>query len=164
MARYEFPFENLDTPELCRLFLDDHQIHVYDLAYLELEIFENNPTEINRFLLDQDPDLNYLMEQFDCKCEYYTEDKFTSSFISNANSLSVFHMNSRSLVKHFREIELFMSNIKYNFTFIGFSETWLKSSNVDCYNITNYCHEFDVRTIKNGGGVSLYILSQCPNT
>ena len=34
---------------------------------------------------------------------------------------------------------------------------WLKASNANLYNLENYSHEYNIRTKKQGGGVSLFI-------
>ena len=49
-----------------------------------------------------------------------------------------------------------LENLKFNFSFIGVSETWATIMNQDVLNITNYNHEQCIRNKKrNGGGTSL---------
>ena len=50
-----------------------------------------------------------------------------------------------------------MSNIYCDFSVIGFSETWLNSSNIDTYGIDGYNHVGITRESGKGGGVSLFI-------
>ena len=50
-----------------------------------------------------------------------------------------------------------MSNIYCDFSVIGFSETWLNSSNIDTYGIDGYSHVGITRESGKGGGVSLFI-------
>ena len=44
-----------------------------------------------------------------------------------------------------------------NLSVIGISETWLTSSNKNCYGIPQYTSEHLCRESKRGGGVSLFI-------
>ena len=44
-----------------------------------------------------------------------------------------------------------------NFPIIGVTENWLKPHNVDSYFIEGYTHEYDLRPMRPGGGVSLFI-------
>ena len=45
-----------------------------------------------------------------------------------------------------------LENLKFNFSFIGLSETWATIMNQDVLNITNYNHEQCIRTKKRKGG------------
>ena len=99
MADYLFPFQQLEDNELSKFLIEDGIM--FDICYLDRKEFLNNSTDINRFLIDEDPDLNYINAVFQCNCKYYMEDKFISNFQNISNKLSIFHMNARSLVKHF---------------------------------------------------------------
>lgn len=50
-----------------------------------------------------------------------------------------------------------MQALDCDFSVIGLSETWLKSTNVDLYGVDGYCMEYKVREDKTGGGVAMYI-------
>ena len=52
---------------------------------------------------------------------------------------------------------IFLQMLKFNFTFLGVTEIWLKDSNVDSYNITDYNVEHNYRSHKGGGGFSLFV-------
>ena len=51
----------------------------------------------------------------------------------------------------------YMSNVNCDFYIIGFSETWLNSSNIDTYGIDGYSHVGLTREMGKEGGVSLFI-------
>ena len=51
----------------------------------------------------------------------------------------------------------YMSNINHTFSVIGFTETWLKPSNIETFGITGYNHVGLTRQNGKGGGVSLFI-------
>ena len=51
----------------------------------------------------------------------------------------------------------YMSDINHTFSVIGFTETWLKPSNIETFCITGYNHVGLTRHNGKGGGVSLFI-------
>ena len=78
MANYQFPFQHLDDDELSIIFIND--IFMFNIDFLEEKVFVNNSNEVNRFLIDEDPDLNYINDKLYCCCKYYMEDLFLSTF------------------------------------------------------------------------------------
>ena len=56
------------------------------------------------------------------------------------------------------DLEYMLENLKFNFSFIGLSETWATIMNQDVLNITNYNHEQCIRNKKRkcGGDKPLY--------
>ena len=49
--------------------------------------------------------------------------------VSFKNGFSILHLNSRSFNRNHDNIEVFLSNIEYNFSLIAMSETWFKQDN-----------------------------------
>ena len=115
-------------------------------------------------------------------CKYYTSHEFLSAFelmcdsncnqskmsnINNSfqdktsNSFSLLHINSRSINKNFDSVENFLDSLnRFSFSVIGISETWLKSTSPDTFNIANYHMIHADRKKGRGGGVAMYINSQ----
>ena len=54
------------------------------------------------------------------------------------NSLSLFHMNIRSLPKHIDELEQYLDSLKVTFSIIGLTETRLNEAKEDLYSMKNY--------------------------
>ena len=116
-----------------------------------------------------DPDINSLNYQNGINsCQYYTVQDFLAVFSkddkriddnnNNNNNLSLLHINSRSINKHFDSFETFFNLMKnFKFSVIGISETWLHSNSPDIYNIPNYKMIHIDRKDGRGGGVALYI-------
>ena len=50
-----------------------------------------------------------------------------------------------------------LENLKFNFSFIGLSETWAIIMNQNVLNITNYNHEQCIRNEKRKGGGQAFI-------
>lgn len=111
-----------------------------------------------------DPDLQYYNEatylENVSNCKYYTED----SFIKKCNEVhvdsqcfSLIQINIRSIPKNLTCFENYLRGLNFCFTVIGISETWLNTSNKDCYEIGGYNHYSLCRNIKTGGGVSLFV-------
>ena len=69
----------------------------------------------------------------------------------------MFHMNIKSLPKHFDELQQYLHMLEYDFSLIGISETWLNENNVDLYDLNGYVTIKGCRKERRGGGVSLYI-------
>ena len=66
-------------------------------------------------------------------------------------------MNIRSIKKKFDELSDYLTSLKYNFSIIGLTETWLSENCTNMYNIRNYKLLTANRKNKSGGGVGMYI-------
>ena len=80
-----------------------------------------------------------------------------STKCNNADYISFLHVNCRSLNKNFSELLALLKLIDIPVTAIAVTETWLKHSSHDCYNIHGYNCIFNSRLTKNGGGVGIYL-------
>ena len=124
--------------------------------------FEINDDESSP-LFDADPDVNFyqgIQNNNMNTCDYYYENSFNKKCRDlnlTDNNLSFLHSNIRSMPRNLDRFEEYMSNINTKFSFIGFSETWLKPENENCYGLSGYVAEHNSRVHKVGGGVSLYI-------
>ena len=110
---------------------------------------------------DLDPDANFY-GSFDNDCDYFIEDQFNSMLKSQKfsdQSFSLFHLNIRSLECNLHNLTNLLSNISIEFSVIGITETWLKSSTYSV-DIKGYNFFHERRKDKIGGGVGLY-LSDC---
>ena len=110
-----------------------------------------------------DPDSNHFDFNV-AKFKSYDIDSFIDSPCNISNSFSVFHHNSRSISGKLGEYELFFKSLKDPFDILIFTETWLKTDNVDNCNFEGYKSVHLLRPIdkhidfKNvGGGISIYI-------
>ena len=56
-------------------------------------------------------------------CQYYDTDEFKDKFLKMESKLSAIHLNISSLSKHFDELNTLLALLKYNFSFIGLTET-----------------------------------------
>ena len=86
-----------------------------------------NPFSVNEELQNNelDPDVNYYLNEissFDTK--YYVPDEVKDQLKSlQLNSFSVFHLNIRSMKKHFEAFQNFIECLIFNFSTICLSET-----------------------------------------
>ena len=71
--------------------------------------------------------------------------------------ISFVHVNISSAPKNLRNFELFLSNLKHNFSIISCSETWFKISTKDRFTPKGYEHIYDYRLKKRGGGTSIFV-------
>ena len=51
---------------------------------------------------------------------------------------SMCHLNTRSISKKLGSFENYLETIQYNFTMIGFTETWLDDTNYHLYGLQGY--------------------------
>ena len=132
---------------------------------LDLDPFDLNVNDIEGVFVDNDPDIQYYKDlsfNLTNNCNYFFEDAFIekcNSMSLGEHDFSMIHLNIRSVVKNLNDFIIFLQMLRFNFTFLGVTETWLKDSNVDSYNITDYNVEHNYRLHKGGGGVSLFVKS-----
>ena len=75
----------------------------------------------------------------------------------NKDLVSLIHLNIRSLPANLTGFMSYMSNVNHIFSITGFTETWLKPSNIETFGISGYNHVGLTRQSGKGGGVSLFI-------
>ena len=128
--------------------------------------FEINDTQHEMPMNEIDPDIQfYSNSQYtsNTKCNYYFEDSFKdclrkNNIVSESKlPLSLFHMNIRSLPKHFDELEIYLNSLNHEFSFIGITESWLHKDNSELYGLSKYTSIDLYRNGIKGGGVSLYL-------
>ena len=110
---------------------------------------------------DIDPDYQYYTNfhhNGKLNCDYYFEDKFRCQLDKiDESQLSLFHLNVKSISKHYDELELYLNSLDFKFSFIGLSETWLDDNKEEFYDLKGYSSVNRYRKDKKGGGVSLHI-------
>ena len=81
-------------------------------------------------LSDIDPNINHSVERV-VDFQKYSIDSFVRTFEILDNALSLFHHNSRSILKEGRidEYDYFFKAISYPFHVLTFTETWLTKNN-----------------------------------
>ena len=95
-------------------------------------------------------------------CDYYIEDTFndrSETLPINRWSLSILHLNIRSIPRNLSYLQTYLNNLDIQFSVIGISETWLEPYNVDCYGMDGYKEEHLYRSERMGGGVSLHVMN-----
>ena len=95
----------------------------------------------------------------DNQCNYYEIDDFISKLKNksneafNQNTLSLLHLNARSLSKNFDSLQTLLCTLNFPFSIIGISETWLNKNSPPVFNIPNYDMIRADRKAGRGGGV-----------
>ena len=105
-------------------------------------------------------DDSYYISDFEFNCNYYTEQEFNNVLnkINISKCISIIHINARSLIKNYDNIENYLNILSHTFSIIIIiSESWLKECHIGNYNIQNYTSVNTIRKNKRGGGVSIYI-------
>ena len=81
---------------------------------------------------------------------------FTSDSVYN-ESFSLFHYNIRSIPSNLESLTDYLHVLKFNFSVIALTETWLTNENCSLYGICNYNSHHSVRENRRGGGVSIFV-------
>ena len=132
--------------------------------------YDLNDDDINTAEYDSDinPDANFFCQQPELSnidSKYYLEDDFLKyvSHLSETSKqcISSIHLNIRSMNANIASFQAYLSNIKFEFNFIGLSETWLKEDH-DIHSIPGYASVNNIRKTRQGGGVSLLIQDNIP--
>jgi exonuclease III len=97
-----------------------------------------------------------ILEQNFIQC---TENYDVKSIKAQSESLSVFHVNIRSLKnkEHLNELINLLSTFEFSFDIIVVTETWINSKDDHMYiNLPNYKYESFIRKGR-GGGITIFI-------
>jgi len=102
-----------------------------------------------------DPE-NHCFNTINSMSDYYTEEKFNDT-VSLDSTFSGIHFNCRSLYANFTKIQEYLRSLKYTFSVIVLSETWVNEARgvdfcMEGYEVYN-CNRRD----KRGGGVALFV-------
>ena len=91
-------------------------------------------------------------------CSYYLNESF-NQLVKEANNtnFSVFHLNGRSVSKHFDSISDYISTLNHNFSIYGFSETRFKDTPSPLIHMKGYGLVHTPRTHRGGGGVAMLV-------
>ena len=108
--------------------------------------------------LDPNPNFFTANSELLSNCIYLISSEF-NKIPFPPDAFSAFHVNIRSLPKHFDNLSEYLRSFNIFFSVVAVSETWLHKSNSDLFNIPGYHFISNSREHKSGGGVGLYIQS-----
>ena len=130
---------------------------------INLDMNSNYLSCNENYLEKLDPDNNYFANNVS-NFSTYNIDTFKSNGITKNGSLNIMHHNSRSILSEGRmdEYNILLNAINNPFHVIGFTETWLKKSNIDLVSFNGYSATHSVRNDNEisreiGGGLSLFV-------
>ena len=129
---------------------------------LNFEALKYNPSEgSGDILLDNscDPDLHFFNTNIqNLDTPLILPEEF-QNFLDISESLSILHLNIRSIKKNFGTFKNFLFILNYNFSIKFFSETWLDETNNENsnYELPGYSGIHQIRNNCRGGRVSIYI-------
>ena len=133
-----------------------------DILFNPLNFDDDYRSELE--ILQCDPDLHFY-DNFECiqniqNCCYYRDSAFNkkcSDMNVSESYFGIIHFNIRSVSKNLNSAEIFLTNLKFKFSVIALTETWLNPSNCECYSLPGYVMETKCRNVRSGGGVALLI-------
>jgi len=91
------------------------------------------------------------------KCSYVTPVQFQSMESEYCDKFTILNANVRSLSKNFDRLRECIKTTNHDFTVIGLSETHLRDKPHDYFNLPGYKMEYINRSVKDKGGVCIYI-------
>ena len=132
---------------------------------LNFESLKFNPFDSSEEILTDksfDPDLNFFNSNIGNLDTPYISHEEHKNLNENgsADTLSILHLNIRSIKKNFENFKLFLSSLSFDFSIICFSETWLHESSLTSQSLDELPHYKSIYQIRNYGkraGVSIYI-------
>ena len=115
-------------------------------------------------LNDLDPDLCYFNHLAgNLNSPYYSERSLQNHLASlPQHSFSLMHSNVRSFFANSGDLLNTLESLRYDFSVLCLSETWLNSDNCTVAEIPHYNHSFCHRSNRCGGGVSIYVHENLP--
>ena len=169
-----FPFNHIEEEDLFIAEINKIEICPEIINISDGMLF--NPFEVNadRYctpLYEIDPDIKYYNStgfHLGTNCNCYYEDHFETALktkridIKTRNTLSMCHLNIRSMIANLSSFEICLNNMNYNFSVIGLSEIWLRDHNCNLYNIEDYTFTEVHRTERAGGGVGIFVKDDIP--
>ena len=120
----------------------------------------STPDDFSDVFSDIDPDFNFNHTCKLVETPYITENGLkivTNNWTSENLYVSIFYMNTRSLVKHFDEVDALLHNTTSKFSFLCIAETCITRENHLVYEYPDYSVVHNYRVHKRGGDVSIYI-------
>ena len=110
---------------------------------------------------ENDPDVNFYNSVFTHDTQYLAPDKFQRNFKPfSKQSLSILHLNIRSINKNFEAFKQFYLSLNFNFSIVCFSETWANDININknsSFQLPNYNTEHQIRKSGKGEGVCIFV-------
>ncbi len=91
------------------------------------------------------------------QCNYLTPEEFVSKYKHHDTKFSIMNANVRSINKNFEKLKECLKTVDHDFSIIGLSETHLKDTPLDYYNLDGYNMEYTNREGRQKGGVCLYV-------
>ena len=93
-------------------------------------------------------------------CKYYDLITYNKLTCKRSPHYAIMHMNVRCLTNKFDEIKAILGQMSTKPIVIAITETWLSVSDTNSYNISGYTSYHLVRTLREHGGVSLFISNE----
>ena len=145
-----FPFNNI---------ADDAEFkNVLQISHVSFNYHIDSSYDFNVTNPDDDDDI-YLLNHIKnaINSPYKTEISINDSLIQQNSSLKMIHFNIRSLRKNFNHLTEFLNLFNFNYDIIAITETWLKESDINNFDIPGYNVQHLYRQTKPGGGVAIYL-------
>ena len=123
---------------------------------MNIDPFRNVDVDVNFFELEDSDHYLRSDAQYQLYNSVTLDDILSNGFNADNSSLSVLHLNIRSMHKNLDALLVHLGTISIEFDVICFSETWMRDDAVDPF-LPDYCAYHSVRKGRRGGGVAIYV-------
>ena len=110
---------------------------------------------------ENDPDINFYRDISALDAKYLTPQDFQGQFeCFKKDSISVLHLNIRSMNKNFENFKDFYASLNFNFSIVCFTETWAEDNSISKnsnFQLENYSVIHQSRENRKGGGLSIFV-------
>ena len=127
--------------------------------HIDIEDIEDHDHLIfNPLRLEDEFEAEELRFESTCNSSYFTSDSCNAYMKTKGEcKFSMFHININSMNKNFDELNRLLQSIDQHFSIIAVTETHLKCTPPDYFNLTGYQFVYKNRETKSKGGVGMYI-------
>ena len=122
-----------------------------------------NQLDKSGFFDETDPDLNFYNEFYNFNgilSDYLSIDQFNKAINVHQQVSKLFslcHFNIRSLHSNHSMMQNYLGCLEHEFSVVCVTETWLRDTDCDLYDMSGYIFSEYHRNNKSGGGVGIYI-------
>ena len=130
---------------------------------INFESLSYNPFSIHKSSInsEHDPDINFYQDISSLETHYCCPNNFKNNFqCFLKDSFSFLHLNIRSINKNFESFKGFYSAIKFKFSIVCFSETWVEDISFNknsIFQLSGYQVLHQTRKNHKGGGICAFV-------
>ena len=157
-----FPYATIDHHEFSEIIQTSSTDYISSTSISNLDDKKNDLPKLTipNVYLEYSNEISQQKESDDIlpySFQYYTKEDFKRNNKDFDNTFSLFHTNIRPIEKNFENLELFFSDLQFEFDVIGLTETWGKSRKSKKLQLNNYHSLVEIYGQSQNSGCGLYV-------